>query len=97
MRLTDEELKHVIKVDWGIRFWSWFRWVSLVILVVAATGRHTGLMRPPAPEWLAVGAVYLLVAWPGLCRAYVYRTLRRIIEADPEAREQLRQARTRRG
>ena len=42
-----------------------------------------------------VVAVYLLVAWPGLCRAYVYRALRRMIDADPEARRQLDEARGR--
>ncbi|MFY0186235.1 hypothetical protein ACTT2I_03505 [Stenotrophomonas sp. PUT21] len=92
MRLTDQELKHVVNVDWGMRFWRWFRWVLLVILAVAATGDYTGLMKQAPNAWLIAGAVYLLVAWPGLCRAYVYRSLRRMIEADPEAREQLRQA-----
>lgn len=96
MRLTDQELKHVLNVDWGMRFWRWFRWVLLVILAMAATGGHTGLMKQAPDAWLIAGAVYLLVAWPGLCRAYVYRSLRRMIEADPEAREQLRQAMHRR-
>jgi len=76
MRLTDQELKPVLNVDWGMRFWRWFRWVLLVILAVAATGGHTGLMKQAPNAWLIAGAVYLLVAWPGLCRAYVYRSLR---------------------
>ena len=93
MRLTDEELKHVLNVDWGMRFWSWFRWVMLAVLLLAATGDYTGIVNPPRAEWLVAGAVYLLVAWPGLCRAYVYRALRRMIDADPEARRQLDEAR----
>jgi hypothetical protein len=95
MRLSDEELKHVLNVDWGLRFWRWFRWVLLAVLAAAFTAPYTGLMQPPGREWLVIGAVYLLVAWPGLCRAYVYRALRRLIDADPEASEQLRQARAR--
>ncbi|MFP7722618.1 hypothetical protein [Lysobacter sp. A3-1-A15] len=95
MRLTDEELKHVLNVDWGMRFWSWFRWVMVAVLLLAATGGYTGLVSPPRPEWIVAGFVYLLVAWPGLCRAHVYRALRRVIDADPEAREQLQLARAR--
>lgn len=92
MRLSQEELKHVLNVDWGLRFWRWFRWVLLLVLTVAATGQYTGWMNPPQPAWLIAGGLYLVVAWPGLCRAYVYTALRRVIEEDPEARAQLAQA-----
>ena len=97
MRLTDDELKHVLNVDWGLRFWGWFRWVLLAVLTVAATARYTGWMTPPRADWLVIGGVYLLVAWPGLCRAYVYQALRRLIDADPELRAQLEAARARKG
>jgi len=97
MRLTDRELKHIVNVDWGLRFWRWFRWVLLAILLLATFGGGLGLLRPVAPDWLVIGGVYLLVAWPGLCRAYVYHALRRVIDQDDEAREQLRQALARKG
>lgn len=92
MLLTPEELKHVVNVDWGLRFWRWFRWILLLVLIVGATGKYTGWMKPAALPWLIAGGVYLLVAWPGLCRAYVYTALRRVIDEDPEARAQLKQA-----
>lgn len=92
MRLTQEELKHVLNVDWGLRFWRWFRWVLVLVLAVSALAGHVGWMKAPPREWLMVGVVYLLVAWPGLCRAYVYQALRRCIDEDPEARAQLQQA-----
>ncbi len=91
MRLTEKELKHVLNVEWGLRFSHWFRWILLAILTAATASRFTDALpiRPLDNQWLVVGFVYLLVAWPGLCRAYVYMTLRRILDADPEAREQL--------
>ena len=96
VRLSEDELKHVANVDWGLRFWRWFRWVLLLILVVAAAAEYIGWTNPGHLEWLVAGGVYLLVAWPGLCRAYVYTALRRIIDEDPEARAQLAQAMSRR-
>ncbi|WP_373487739.1 hypothetical protein [Blastomonas sp.] len=50
MRLTQEELKHAVNVDWGLRFWRWFRWVLFVVLAVAATGQYRGWMNLPQPE-----------------------------------------------
>lgn len=73
MRLTENELEHVMNVDWGLRFWHWFRWVLALVLLVLAIGGQLGLSRPIAIEWLVIGGVYVLVAWPGLCRAYVGR------------------------
>ncbi|WP_337243451.1 hypothetical protein [Luteimonas sp. gir] len=96
MRLTENELKHVMNVDWGLRFWHWFRWVLALVLLVLAIGGQLGLSRPIAIEWLVIGGVYVLVAWPGLCRAYVYHALRRLIDEDEEARDQLREAMSRR-
>lgn len=40
-------------------------------------------------DWLAAGAMYLLVAWPGLCRSYVLYTLHRLVAEDSEAGSQL--------
>lgn len=97
MRLTDDELKHVLNVEWGQWFWQWFRWVLVAVLAGSVIASQLGwLSAPPRSGWLVAGVVYLLVAWPGLCRAYVYRALRRVIDEDPEASAQLADARVRR-
>jgi hypothetical protein len=92
MRLTDEEVRHFRNVQWGTRFWRWFRWVLLAVLVWTAIAHLTGWKPLSRPDWLLAGAVYLLVAWPGLCRVYVFHTLRRLLADDAEARAQLEAA-----
>lgn len=89
MKLTDSEIRHFKNVLWGTRFWAWFRWALLVVLGYTAAAHFGGWNTISRPDWLAAGAVYLLVAWPGLCRAYVFHTLRRVLADDPEARAQL--------
>ena len=89
MRLTDTEVKHFKSVLWGVRFWRYFRWVFLAILLYALAGHYSGLNPVSHPEWLAAGVVYLAVAWPGLCRIYAFHTLYRLVSQDPEARDQL--------
>ena len=89
MRLTDAEVKHFKNVLWGVRFWRYFRWVFLAILTYAIAGHYSGWNPVARPEWLAAGAVYLAVAWPGLCRVYAFHTLHRLVSQDPEARAQL--------
>ena len=37
----------------------------------------------------AAVVLYMLVAWPGLCRVYVFRTLCRVVAEHPNARAQL--------
>lgn len=96
MRLTENELKHVLNVDWGLRFWRWFRWVLLLVLAFTLVGGELGWTGKASTPWLVAGTAYMLVAWPGMCRAYVYHALRRVIDADPEAREQLAEAQARR-
>jgi hypothetical protein len=96
MRLTDNELKHVLNVEWGQWFWRWFRWVLIAVLAASVLGGQLGWLSTPRREWLVIGVVYLLVAWPGLCRAYVYHALRRVIDEDPEASAQLENARANR-
>lgn len=89
MKLTDSEIRHFRNVLWGTRFWTWFRWLLLAILGYTAGAHFGGWKVLPRPDWLFAGAVYLLVAWPGLCRTYVFHTLRRVVAEDPEARAQL--------
>lgn len=89
MKLTDSDVQHFRNVLWGTRFWAWFRWVLLAVLAYTALAHFTGWRPLARPDWLAAGAVYLLVAWPGLCRVYVFHTLHRILAQDPEARAQL--------
>ena len=89
MRLTDSEVRHFKNVLWGTRFWRWFRWVLLAILMYTAISHFSGFRPIGRADWLFAGAVYLLVAWPGPCRIYVFNTLHRVIAADPEARAQL--------
>lgn len=89
MQLHESEVRHFRNVLWGVKFWRVFRWVLLAVLAWVAAG-HFGGWKPVArPDWIAAGAVYLLVAWPGLCRAYVFHALYRLVAADPEARAQL--------
>lgn len=92
MRFSQDEIRHILNVEWGLRFWRWFRWVLALALVLSIVGGHAGWISAPSRAWLTAGFVYLLVAWPGMCRAYVYQALRRCIDEDPEAREQLEQA-----
>lgn len=89
MKLTDSEIRHFKNVMWGVRFWSWFRWVLLLILGYTAAAHFAGWRTVARTDWLAAGAVYLLVAWPGLCRTYVFHTLHRVVAQDPESRAQL--------
>jgi hypothetical protein len=63
--------------------------VLLAVIVYTAFAHFLGWKPLGRPDWLAAGAVYLLVAWPGLCRTYVFHTLHRVVAADPEARAQL--------
>ncbi len=92
MRLTDSELRHFKNVSWGVRFHRWFRWVFLAVLAFTIVAHVTGWREATRIDWLFAGAVYLLVAWPGLCRVYVFHTLERFVAADPEARQQLHDA-----
>lgn len=89
MKLTDTEIRHFRNVLWGARFWRGFRWVLAAALAYAAAGHVSGWNPVTRVDWLAAGAVYLLVAWPGLCRVYVFHTLHRLVAEDPEARAQL--------
>lgn len=89
MQLTDSEIRHFKNVLWGTRFWRWFRWVLVAVVAYAAIAHFSGWKPIQRLDYLALGAVYLLVAWPGLCRTYVFHTLHRLVAADPEARAQL--------
>jgi protein-S-isoprenylcysteine O-methyltransferase Ste14 len=89
VKLTDAEVRHFKNVLWGTRFWAYFRWVLLAILGYTAIAHFSGWSRLSRPDWLAAGGAYLLVAWPGLCRTYVFHTLHRLVAQDPEARAQL--------
>ena len=89
MQLSDTEIKHFKNVLWGTRFWRWFRWVLIAILAYTAVAHFSGWRPMQRIDWLAAGAMYLLVAWPGLCRTYVFYTLYRLVAEDPEARSQL--------
>ena len=89
MTLTMNELKHIKNVEWGLKFWSWFRWVMLAMLAYTATRSWFSWGAPVGREWLLLGVGYLLVAWPGLCRSYVFHALKRIASADPQTRQQL--------
>ena len=89
MKLTETEIAHFKNVLWGVHFWRWFRWVLVMILAYTAIAHFGGWNRISRPDWLAAGAVYLLVAWPGLCRTYVFHTLHRVVSEDPEASAQL--------
>ena len=89
MQLTESEVRHFKNVLWGARFWRWFRWVLVAVLAYTAIAHFTGWRPMQRVDWLAAGAAYLLVAWPGLCRIYVFHTLRRLVAEDPEARSQL--------
>ena len=91
MRLTEQDIRHFKNVSWGIRFWSWFRWVFAGLLLVGTVGQLLGF-RVAKSDWLIAGVVYLMVAWPGLCRSYVFHTLQRFVAADPEASQQLEDA-----
>lgn len=89
MRLSDSELRHFKNVDAGLRFWGWFRWVFIAVLLIM-TARHVfGWSSQLGLSWLLLGGTYVLVAWPGLCRAYVFHAFKRLLLSDPEAREQL--------
>ena len=89
MKLTESEIAHFKNVLWGTRFHRWFRWVLLAVLAYIAIGHFTGWRPISRVDWLVAGALYLLVAWPGLCRIYVFHTLYRLVADDPEARSQL--------
>jgi len=89
MRLRESEVRHFKNVLWGTRFWSWFRWVLVAVLTYAAISHYSGWRPIERTDWLIAGALYLLVAWPGLCRTYVFHTLYRVVAEDPEARSQL--------
>lgn len=89
VRLTESEVRHFKSVLWGVTFWRSFRWVLLAVLAYTAAAHFFGWKSLARPDWLALGSVYLLVAWPGLCRTYVFHTLHRLVAADPEARHQL--------
>ena len=89
MQLTDAEVRHFKNVLWGTRFHRWFRWVFLAVLAYTAVSHFSGWRPIHRVDWLAAGVVYLLVAWPGLCRIYVFHTLHRLVAEDPEARSQL--------
>ena len=89
MKLTESEVRHFKNVLWGTRFWAWFRWVLLAVLGYTAVAHLTGWKPLTRPDWLVAGALYMLVAWPGLCRTYVFHTLHRVVAEDPEARAQL--------
>ena len=89
MKLTDTDIRHFKNVLWGTRFHRWSRWVFAAILVYVAVGHFSGWHAIDRVDWLVAGAVYLLVAWPGLCRVYVFHTLHRLVAEDPEARSQL--------
>lgn len=89
MTLTESEVRHFRNVLWGVKFWRWFRWVLVGVLGYTAAGHFLGWNPLSRPDWLAAGGVYLLVAWPGLCRTYVFHTLHRVVSEDPEARAQL--------
>ena len=89
MKLTESEVRHFKNVLWGTRFWAWFRWVLLAVLGYTAVAHLTGWRPLTRPDWLVAGALYMLVAWPGLCRTYVFQTLHRVVAEDPEARAQL--------
>ena len=89
MKLTEAEIRHFRNVLWGTRFWRGFRWVLVAVLAYTVAGHVAGWKPVERIDWLAAGAVYLLVAWPGLCRTYVFHTLHRLVAEDPEARAQL--------
>lgn len=89
MKLTASEIQHFKNVLWGTRFWRWFRWVLVAILAYTALAHFSGWRPMQRIDWLAAGSLYLLVAWPGLCRTYVFHTLHRLVAEDPEARAQL--------
>ena len=92
MKLSDSEIRHFRNVLWGIRFWRWFRWVFAAVLLYTAVVHFSGWKPFQHSDWLFAGAVYLLVAWPGLCRVYVFHTLHRLVSEDLEARAQLADA-----
>ena len=78
----------VVSYVWGQKHYPVPYNVRRVLGYMAAA--HFSGWKPMArPDWLAAGAVYLLVAWPGLCRSYVFHTLHRVVAEDPEARAQL--------
>ena len=89
MKLTASEVRHFKNVLWGTRFGAWFRWVLLLVLGYIAAAHFSGWKPLTRPDWLAAGAIYLLVTWPGLCRTYVFHTLRRVVAEDPEVQAQL--------
>ena len=89
MQLTETEVRHFRNVLWGVKFWRVFRWVLLAVLGYTAVAHFSGWKPIARLDWLAAGGVYLLVAWPGLCRTYVFHTLHRLVAEDPQARAQL--------
>ena len=89
VKLTDSGVSHFKNVLWGARFWAWFRWVLLGVLGYAAVAHFSGWKPLTRPDWLVAGALYMLVAWPGLCRVYVFHTLCRVVAENPQARAQL--------
>lgn len=92
MKLSESDIRHVRNVLWGVRFWRWFRWVLLAVLGYTALAHVAGWNRLTRPDWLVAGAIYLLVAWPGLCRTYVFHTLHRVLSEHPDTRRQLQDA-----
>jgi hypothetical protein len=92
MKLRESEIRHFKNVLWGTRFWRWFRWVLVTVLAYTAIAHFSGWRPLQRVDWLAAGTAYLLVAWPGLCRTYVFHTLHRLVSEDPEARSQLADA-----
>ena len=92
MKLTESEIHNYKTVLWGLRFWRWFRWVLAAVLAYVAVMHFSGWKPIQHIDWLVAGVVYLLVAWPGLCRMYVFHTLHWVVSEDPEARAQLENA-----
>lgn len=64
MKLTASEVRHFKNVLWGTRFGAWFRWVLLLVLGYIAAAHFSGWKPLTRPDWLAAGAIYLLVTWP---------------------------------
>jgi len=89
MKLTETEIRHFKNVLWGTRFWRWFRWVFISVLAYTAIAHFSGWRPMQRLDWLVAGVAYLVVAWPGLCRTYVFHTLHRLVAQDPEASAQL--------
>ena len=80
-------------IAWVSAFYGrWFRWVFAAVLLYTAVVHFSGWKPFQHSDWLFAGAVYLLVAWPGLCRVYVFHTLHRLVSEDLEARAQLADA-----